>query len=131
MSRCESPRVLWMAGVRRRGLSAVSMLGVTMVVPMFLYAADGDAEGGRRIYKTNCLHCHGPEGKGDGQFGKTTSPPAADFTSVASRKKTELQLLTTIENGRPPTAMEAWKGQLSDNEIQDVLAYVITLRERR
>jgi mono/diheme cytochrome c family protein len=35
----------------------------------------------------------------------------------------------TAEHGRPPTAMVGWKGQLSDAEIQDVLAYVKSLRQ--
>ena len=35
---------------------------------------------------------------------------------------TDAELLAIIENGRPPTAMAGWKGQLSDAEIQDVLA---------
>lgn len=115
--------------MRRQSLPSLLMLGLVMVAPMFIHAADVDAQRGRTIYEKNCLLCHGPEGKGDGQFGKTISPPAADFTSAASKKKTEAQLLATIENGRPPTAMEAWKGQLSGREIQDVLAYVLTLRK--
>jgi mono/diheme cytochrome c family protein len=48
---------------------------------------------------------------------------------MASKKKTDAQLVDTIRNGRPPTAMEGWKGQLSDGQIQDVLAYVKSLRE--
>jgi mono/diheme cytochrome c family protein len=37
--------------------------------------------------------------------------------------------LKIIENGKPPSAMIAWKGQLSDQDIQHVLAYVKTLRK--
>ncbi len=110
---------------------ALLTFSVSLMDRHVVHAADGDAQRGRTIYEKNCLLCHGPEGKGDGQFGKTTSPPAADFTSAASQKKTEVELLATIENGRPPTAMEAWKGQLSGHEIQDVLAYLKILRERR
>ena len=115
--------------MKSQGLQSLSMMGLALVAPMLVQAADGDAQGGRTIYEKHCLPCHGPEGRGDGQFGKITSPPAADFTSAASKKKTEAELLSTIENGRPPTAMEAWKGQLSDRQIQDVLAYVKSLRE--
>ena len=93
------------------------------------HAVDGDAQQGRVVYEKHCLPCHGAQGKGDGQFGQVTNPPAADFTSARSKKKTDAQLLTTIENGRPPTAMEEWKGQLSDGEIHDVLTYVKTLRQ--
>lgn len=66
---------------------------------------------------------------GDAAKGKVLVPPAADFTSAASRKKSDAELLAIIENGRPPQAMTAWKDQLTAREIQDVLAYVKTLRK--
>jgi mono/diheme cytochrome c family protein len=92
-------------------------------------AASGDAVEGKAIYEKHCVACHGPQGKGDGPTGKVLAVPAADFTSAASKKKSDAELLTTIENGKPPTAMVAWKGQLSDRDIQNVLAYVKTLRK--
>jgi mono/diheme cytochrome c family protein len=92
-------------------------------------AAPGDAGRGKAIYEQRCLACHGPQGKGDGPTGKVLVPPAADFTSAASKKKSDADLLEIIENGKPPTAMIAWKGQLSDQDIRHVLAYVKTLRK--
>jgi mono/diheme cytochrome c family protein len=94
-----------------------------------VHAAAGDARKGKSVYEKSCLVCHGPQGRGDGPVGKTINPPAADFTSAASKKKTDAELLAVIENGRPPTAMVGWKGQLSEAEIQDVLAYVKSLRQ--
>lgn len=91
--------------------------------------AGGDAGKGKAVYEQRCLACHGPQGKGDGPTGKVLIPPAADFTSAASKKKSDADLLKIIENGKPPTAMVAWKGQLSDQDIQNVLAYVKTLRK--
>ncbi|MDP1768121.1 MAG: cytochrome c [Nitrospirota bacterium] len=98
------------------------------VVDMPVQAAGGDPRNGKALYVKSCMLCHGLQGKGDGPVGKTIQPPAADFTSAASRKKTDAELLAAIENGRPPTAMTGWKGQLSAAEIQDVLAYVKSLR---
>jgi mono/diheme cytochrome c family protein len=109
-------------------LSAVVVAGFLGGVPVSA-AGPGDAVKGKAIYEQRCAACHGPQGKGDGPTGKVLVPPAADFTSAASRKKTEADLLKIIENGKPPTAMVAWKGQLSDQEIRDVLAYVKTLRK--
>jgi len=94
-----------------------------------VHAAGGDSRKGKAVYEKSCVLCHGPQGRGDGPVGKTTNPPAADFASAASKKKTDAELLATIETGRPPTAMTGWKGQLSDAEIQDVLAYVRSLRQ--
>ena len=112
---------------RARWIVAVVMglLGVTPAVA----AAPGDPAKGKAVYEQRCLACHGPQGKGDGPTGKVLVPPAADFTSAASRKKSDADLLKIIENGKPPTAMVAWKGQLSEQDIQHVLAYVKALRK--
>lgn len=92
-------------------------------------AAGGDAAKGKSIYQAKCGTCHGPEGKGDGPLGKKLKPPAVNFTSAESKKKSESELLAVIQNGKPKTAMVAWKKQLSEAEIQDLLTYVLTLRK--
>lgn len=94
-----------------------------------VHAGGGDSRKGKVVYEKSCVLCHGPQGRGDGPVGKTINPPAADFTGAASKKKTDAELLATIETGRPSTAMVGWKGQLSEAEIQDVLAYVKSLRQ--
>lgn len=95
----------------------------------FVSAAGGDAAKGKSIYQAKCVTCHGAQGKGDGPIGKQLKPPAGDFTSAESKKKSEDELLGIIQNGKPKTAMVAWKSQLSAMEIQDLLAYVLTLQK--
>lgn len=89
----------------------------------------GDPAKGKVVYDKHCLLCHGPQGKGDGPTGKVIQPPAADFTNARSKKKPPADLLKVIEEGKANTAMVAWRRQLSDEEIQNVLAYVLTLRK--
>jgi mono/diheme cytochrome c family protein len=91
--------------------------------------AAGDAAKGKVIYEKHCVLCHGPQGKGDGPTGKVLIPPATDFTGTKSKRKSEKELLVVIREGKPGTGMVAWKGQLSDQDIGDVLAYVLTLRK--
>ena len=111
-------------------IAALVMLPwVTWMGNAVVHAGGEDSRKGKAVYEKSCVLCHGPQGRGDGPVGKTINPPAADFTSAASKKKTDAELLATIENGRPPTAMVGWKGQLSEAEIQDVLAYVKSLRQ--
>lgn len=90
---------------------------------------DGDATKGKPIFQAKCVTCHGAEGKGDGPLGKDLKPPAGDFSSADSKKKSEDELRGIIENGVPKTSMVAWKKQLSESELQNVLAYVLTLRK--
>jgi mono/diheme cytochrome c family protein len=56
-------------------------------------------------------------------------PPAADFTSAVSKKKSETELTQVVEYGKPGTAMVPWKGQLSPADLSDLLGYVMTLRK--
>jgi mono/diheme cytochrome c family protein len=99
------------------------------VTAQWVSAAAGDAAKGKTIFQSKCVTCHGPEGKGDGPLGKKLKPPAGDFTSAESKKKSEADLLDVIQNGKPKTSMVAWSKQLNEDEIQDVLAYVLTLRK--
>lgn len=91
--------------------------------------AAGDASKGKAVYDKSCAVCHGPQGKGDGPAGKALSPPAGDFTSEASKKKSEGDMLRVIREGKPGTAMVGWSNTLSEEDIRNVLAYVLTLRK--
>lgn len=102
-------------------LTALALLGPGEAV------AKGEAEKGKEVYEKNCVVCHGAQGKGDGPTGKLIVPRATDFTSKASKRKSDAQLLLAIQEGRSPSAMTAWKGKLSEQEIHDVLAYVRAL----
>lgn len=82
---------------------------------------------GKVIYENYCQTCHGLKGKGDGPIGQLLNPPAADLT--ATGKKSDQDLLQSIENGRSGTSMPPWKGNLSGQDIQDVLAYIRQLSQ--
>jgi len=103
----------------------LGLCGAMLMGASTLFA--GDAEKGKAVYEQKCLMCHGALGKGDGPVGAMMKPRPADFTSPASKKKSDADLLKTIESGRPGTPMAPWKGVLSAQQIQDVLAYVRSL----
>lgn len=84
----------------------------------------GDAVSGREIYVNTCILCHGIDGKG--VRGMKFVPPPADLTSSAVQNRLDGSLFRRIHDGKPNTAMGAWKHALSDEEIWDVLAYVRT-----
>jgi cytochrome c6 len=84
----------------------------------------GDPTKGKVVFEKHCMSCHGPDGKGSGPMGSLLTPPAADYTSESSRLKSDAELLHTIQEGRPGTAMRSFKKWLSKQEMRDVLAYV-------
>jgi uncharacterized membrane protein YkoI/cytochrome c551/c552 len=84
----------------------------------------GDPTKGKVVFEKNCMSCHGSDGKGSGPMGPLLTPPAADYTAETTRLKTDAELLHTIQEGRPGTAMRSFKPWLSKQEMRDVLAYV-------
>jgi len=117
-----------------RSIRYSAMLVTLLLLGLFLSQprsvdAGGDPAKGKALFEKHCVACHGAQGKGDGPAGKVLNPPAADFTSAASKKKAEAELKQVVENGKPGTAMAPWKSQLSQAELNDLMAYVATLRK--
>jgi mono/diheme cytochrome c family protein len=85
------------------------------------------AEAGRRIYEQHCMECHGSQGRGDGVKAATLSPRPGNLVSAATSAKSDKDLLKIIANGRPRTAMPAWKDRLSEEDQRGVLRYIRSL----
>ena len=89
-----------------------------------------DLERGKGVYTRLCLSCHGSQGYGDGPEAGALVIAPADFHRVRSFLKSDEELLRTIEHGVVFSPMHSWRGQLSDEEIHDVLAYVRFLSQQ-
>jgi hypothetical protein len=54
----------------------------------------------KSTYATRCLHCHGPEGRGDGPVARTLNPRPADFSSSKwQRSVTDEGIIKVIRGG--------------------------------
>jgi len=82
---------------------------------------------GQATFQKYCAACHGPTGKGDGHM--TFNPPVADLTSAKVSTQLAPQLIRTVHEGRANTAMGKWENVLSDQDIEDVVAYLRSLRD--
>jgi cytochrome c oxidase cbb3-type subunit 3 len=76
---------------------------------------------GRRIYREQCVSCHGVDGSGDRAQG---APNLTDNEWLYG--ETRDQIRATIYRG-PYGVMPAWEGQLDANQITALAAYVHTL----
>ena len=99
------------------------VVGLTYGSVSTLFAA-GDTGKGRPIYEKYCLLCHGPQGQGDGPQGKLMNPPATNFRSPESKKKSDSELLEIIQKGHSKSAMTGWENELNKREMMDVLSYI-------
>lgn len=115
-------RMVWFCAV----LVGTSAMGFSSIGIKDLPASTkgGDPVSGREIYVNTCIRCHGIDGKG--ALGIKLVPPPADLTSSAVQSRLDGMLFRRIHEGKPNTAMGAWKHSLSDEEIWDVLTYVRT-----
>ncbi|HKC93738.1 MAG TPA: c-type cytochrome [Nitrospira sp.] len=87
----------------------------------------GDPTNGKVVFEKHCMNCHGSDGKGTGPMGPLLIPPATAFSAESSRSKSDAELLHTIQEGWPGTAMRSYKRWLTKQEMRGALAYVRVL----
>lgn len=83
---------------------------------------------GRKLYAENCAACHGPEGDGDGEAGKSLSPPPANLQwTLSTPIGSDGFLYWSISEGgtKYKTAMPAFKASMKPG---DIWAIVTALR---
>lgn len=83
---------------------------------------------GEAVFKANCILCHGVRGDGKGRASVLYDPPPADLTR-SDKNDLYKEMIITLggkEMGRSE-AMPIWGGQLSVQEIKDVVEYLRTL----
>lgn len=89
-----------------------------------------DMARGKAVYERHCQNCHGSTGRGDGSGAVSLKVPPANFQRFQSFLKSDEELLRTIEHGVVFSPMHAWRGQLTDGEMQDVVVYIRRLSEQ-
>src|SRR5262249_53992712 len=106
---------------------------VLLALPIaFAISASADTtpdniEEGKLIFEDRCASCHGLQGRGDGPQAPFLSPRPGSLISAGTSAKSDSDLLATISNGKPRTAMPAWKDLLTEEQRREVLAYVRSL----
>lgn len=109
--------------MRKRSLIVcLGVLGLSLLTFGIALAQEGgDPERGAALYAENCQVCHGPQG--EGRVG-------AELNDAFASVNVDAFLRQTIAEGLPDTFMPAWSeangGPLSDEEIDDIVAYIDT-----
>ena len=94
----------------------------------------GDPEVGRADYQVFCAACHGPAGDGDGPAAQSLEPkPARHSDGAYMNPLSDDYLFQIIKFGGQPVGKSAlmapWGGALSDQQINNVIAFIRTLAD--
>lgn len=112
------------------GLAALLALGSAARASLFAQDYPSDLARGKSVYSRHCVNCHGAGGWGDGPAAESLKVAPANFHRFRSFLKSDEELLRTIEHGIVFSPMHSWRGQLTDEEMLDVLAYVRLLSQQ-
>ena len=100
---------------------AAAAFTALQILPGIGQAADSAAA----LYGKYCSVCHGDKGDGRSRARGSMVPPPRDFTSPGAAIELERErMITSVTEGRPGTAMAAWKSQLSEEQITAVVDYI-------
>lgn len=104
----------------------LSTLLIFLTAAMFTFATPaiaGDAASGAKIFSANCAACHAG-GRNVINGAKTLQKDALEKYEMNSIEAITYQ----VNNGK--NAMPAFKGRLSDAQIDDVATYVLSQAEK-
>jgi mono/diheme cytochrome c family protein len=94
-----------------------------LVLPPSLYAQSDVA----KVYKTNCVLCHGADGSGDNPTGKAMH--AKDLRSEEVQKQSDTELAEVITKGRGK--MPAFGAKLKPDDVQKLVAYIRSIAAKK
>ena len=84
---------------------------------------------GQKLFKTSCVICHGANGDGKGTASASLNPKPRNFKKDAFKfGESYEQILKTIGDGIPNSAMPSWKESLGPADLQAVAAYIKSIR---
>ena len=107
---------------------APAVLGASVVrAPVSTAGSAGPeaATRGRAVFASHCVQCHGDSGKGDGRIARLYNPKPSDLTASTQSDDYKSNIIRKggASVGRS-VIMPAWGAELSDAEIDDVVAYL-------
>ena len=83
---------------------------------------------GQKLYQTNCRHCHGAKGLGDGPLAPTDPPPSNLTDAEWNHGSSDGEIFYVIKNGAgPDSKMKPMKAKLSDKDIWNIVNYIRSL----
>jgi len=78
----------------------------------------------REHFADHCAQCHGNDGRGQTEMGRSLYPRAPDMTLAETQKLSDGELFAIIRNGVRMTGMPAWGGQHSEDDDWKLVHFI-------
>ena len=85
----------------------------------------GNPRQGQALYQQHCLRCHGGRLDGNGPDADSLRLRPTNLRTYLMLDRGASELEETIRQGRKLTPMHAWGTVLTDQEISDLVAYIL------
>jgi mono/diheme cytochrome c family protein len=113
--------------LRKVGVSGIVLVPFLLFAIAHPVAAQSDkGEGGQKIFETNCVTCHGPDGTGNTAIGKAVG--AKDLHSDEAHKMTDEEIFKQIQKGNGN--MPPFGGTLNKAQIDSLIPYIRELGKK-
>jgi len=87
---------------------------------------------GQKLYQTNCRHCHGARGLGDGPLAPTDPSPSNLTDAEWNHGSSDGEIFALISSGAgPDSKMKPMKTKLSPSDIWNIVNYIRSLGPKR
>ncbi len=104
-----------------RWAAVLAVIVVCGVVRVAIAQRQGDAERGAKLYAENCVVCHGE--RGEGRVGATLRQ---NWPSIAPGALIREAIAQGVEGSLMPAWSQAYGGPLTEEDIDDIVAYIET-----
>lgn len=120
-----APLLDWYFGLAAQQSITLRSLGVE--VPPLDEA--GMAARGAGHYEMVCATCHGSPAAPPSQFAQNLSPEPPPLVEQMAQWHPETRIFATVKHGISGSAMPGWATQMRDDEVWDMVAFLLALPE--
>ena len=89
----------------------------------------GMVQRGAGHYEMVCADCHGSPAQPSQQFAENLSPSPPPLVERMGQWHPEARIFATVKHGIRRTAMPGWPTQMRDDEVWDMVAFLLALPE--
>lgn len=114
--------------VETHGFSAANTLDMTRIPLPAGETLDQAVSKGSDVYQNYCIGCHGPNQDGNGVNSASLNPKPRNLHDAPFMQALSYQrIYTSVHKGVPGTAMPRWENTLSEDQMKNAIAYVLSL----